>query len=639
MALTDTAVAQSGATDYSQSQHWISVPSGQRGPVDVFYLYPTAWTNQTADPYPIAAIDNPEMLERARSSFNTQATAFSLVGNLYAPYYRQVDAASALGLTEEERKQYMEMAPIPDALAAFEYYLDNYNQGRPFILAGHSQGAEVLSHLLEDYFDSRPELMSQMVAAYVLGYSITEDYLAANPGLSFAEGGLDFGKIISWNTEAGTGVSGPNPVWLPGSVAINPLNWSRDDTYAGLSQNLGSLLVDADGKVVLGSDGLPIVGPALADAQVDTGRGTVKVSTVDPAKFQLTGFPTGAYHSMDIPFFYVNLMVNALDRSDVYLSRSQAQIYPAAMLGTVDMTRAFKSHQSGLVGFGPGGEGDDLSFGLFASPFGQWTRRKSEPGRLNGYDIDGGGFVLGGQWKNQRSYFGLAAGFSRHEQKMKDIPAETEADIIHLSLFGGRKFGSFSLEGSAAYARAWNDTSRRVDFASFTSRRYKADYKQDIWSAGFQGSYTVGLDNGLRLRPSLGIDVVRVKSEGLKEKGPAAAMRLKADDYTSWESTLGLTAEKSFDTESGQVVTPFIGAAWITGLNSDRPGMTASFSKASYIDSFAAEAARPDRSLGRISLGLKSDFVSNVRLEAQYDFDFSSSYRSQRLSAGIGFDW
>ena len=75
------------ATDYSQAAHWLSLPAVTE-PVDVFYLYPTAWENSNPDPQ-ISAIDDPSMLILATLAFERQATAFETAGNVFAPYYRQ----------------------------------------------------------------------------------------------------------------------------------------------------------------------------------------------------------------------------------------------------------------------------------------------------------------------------------------------------------------------------------------------------------------------------------------------------------------------------------------------------------------------------------------------------------------------
>lgn len=46
------------ATDYSKTNHWLTVPTNNILPVDIFYLYPTSWTSTNPNPE-VCAIDNP----------------------------------------------------------------------------------------------------------------------------------------------------------------------------------------------------------------------------------------------------------------------------------------------------------------------------------------------------------------------------------------------------------------------------------------------------------------------------------------------------------------------------------------------------------------------------------------------------
>jgi uncharacterized protein YneF (UPF0154 family) len=62
--------------------------------------------------------------------------------------------------------------------------LNNYNNGRPFILAGHSQGSNILLYLLSEYMKDNPKVYDRMIAAYVIGYSVTDQYLSENPHLN-----------------------------------------------------------------------------------------------------------------------------------------------------------------------------------------------------------------------------------------------------------------------------------------------------------------------------------------------------------------------------------------------------------------------------------------------------------------------
>ena len=197
-----------------------------------------------------------------------------------------------------------------DPTRALDYYFEHLNQGRPFIIAGHSQGSMTTLKLLATYFRQHRELLNRMVAAYPIGYSVTDRYLAANPHLKFAEGADDTGVIVSWNTEGVGNKNAKNLVVESGAISINPLNWRRDATYASVSENHGSRI---NGQIVEG----------IADAQLDIERGVVVVTTeaakpyIIPEDMQAI-FGPECYHAQDYAFFFVNLKENVARRIEAW---------------------------------------------------------------------------------------------------------------------------------------------------------------------------------------------------------------------------------------------------------------------------------------------------------------------------------
>lgn len=309
-------------TDYSKAEHWLATPASVDKKVDVFYLYPTAWQKTNKEEPNICEIDNSSMLKGSKLAFARQATAFETVGNIYAPYYRQVDVAYCLTLPVEEQAKAIGGIPTSDVIAAFDYFIKHYNNGRPFILAGHSQGSNTLVYLLSKYMKENPEVYDRMIAAYVIGYSVTDKYLAENPHLKFAEGPDDTGVIISYNTEAPI-VNGQNPVLLPGAISINPITWTRDEKTAIAEENLGSIVLKKDGSIVLNEEGRIAPVKNYADARVDKARGVVICSTASVEKLSPGNevFPKGVFHSFDYPFYYFNIRENAANRTKNFLSQ------------------------------------------------------------------------------------------------------------------------------------------------------------------------------------------------------------------------------------------------------------------------------------------------------------------------------
>ena len=160
-----------------------------------------------------------------------------------------------------------------------------------------------------------------MVAAYVIGFSITKEDLAACPYLKFASGENDTGVIVSWNTEGPKNAeeNAQNVVVLPNGISINPLNWKLDETYAPASENLGSLVHnEKTGELEIADIG--------ADAQVNPARGVVvtnaKAEKLSEELIAIAAefFGLDGRHANDYTFYYNNIKDNVAKRIATYLS-------------------------------------------------------------------------------------------------------------------------------------------------------------------------------------------------------------------------------------------------------------------------------------------------------------------------------
>ena len=160
-----------------------------------------------------------------------------------------------------------------------------------------------------------------MVAAYVIGFSITKEDLAACPYLKFASGENDTGVIVSWNTEGPKNAeeNAQNVMVLPNGISINPLNWKLDETYAPASENLGSLVHnEKTGELEIADIG--------ADAQVNPARGVVvtnaKAEKLSEELFAIAAefFGPDGRHANDYTFYYNNIKDNVAKRIATYLS-------------------------------------------------------------------------------------------------------------------------------------------------------------------------------------------------------------------------------------------------------------------------------------------------------------------------------
>lgn len=299
---------------YAQKENWAYLETDKTADADVFFICPTVYGGGE-DSYNMPMDD-----EDAKSDFlgatNMEKGIYDEDARFFAPYYRQV-GLNVYELPAEEQETYLSIA-YEDVKDAFTYYLEHYNEDRPIILAGFSQGADMSIRLLKDCFADE-EVNDLLVACYAIGWRITEEELEEYPHLRFATGEDDTGVIISFNSEA---ESITDSLMIPAgtrTLAINPLNWKTDSTPAGKEENLGACFTDYSGNIATEI-------PQLTGAYIDPVRGALKVTDVTPEEYgpKLSIFSDGIYHLYDYQFFYRNLQENVNIRLDAYLESQAA---------------------------------------------------------------------------------------------------------------------------------------------------------------------------------------------------------------------------------------------------------------------------------------------------------------------------
>jgi hypothetical protein len=132
-------------------------------PFDCFYVYPTVSTQNT---------DNANLKIQAGEigAAIGQASPFSQVCRVYAPMYRQRTAIDLLkGLGGDPAADEVAYQSL---LLGWKDYLKNYNDGRPIIFVGHSQGSAMLIRLLASQVDDHPALRDRVVSAIILGGNV-----------------------------------------------------------------------------------------------------------------------------------------------------------------------------------------------------------------------------------------------------------------------------------------------------------------------------------------------------------------------------------------------------------------------------------------------------------------------------------
>ena len=319
LALVLSGCGQSGSpadkseVDYGQPENWAYNGIGKGKDADLFLLCPTATIDDSEATN--MSLDDTETKKSFLGSLNMERGLYEKSTRMFAPYYRQA-SMKVYSLEPEEQEPYFETA-YSDVSAAFSYYLEHENKGRPIVLAGFSQGADMCYRLLEEYFDDS-DLSDRLVAVYALGWPCTEEMVKKYPQIKPAQSANDLGVVISFDCEA-LGVK-DTFIYPAGQKActINPLNWKTDTKPVNKKKNLGACFTDYDGAIQKEVSG-------LCGCYIDKERGVLKVTDIDPADYPpyVPGLPEGAYHVYDYQFFYRNLQKNVRTRVNSYLKANQ----------------------------------------------------------------------------------------------------------------------------------------------------------------------------------------------------------------------------------------------------------------------------------------------------------------------------
>ncbi|MCB2192400.1 MAG: DUF3089 domain-containing protein [Deltaproteobacteria bacterium] len=290
------ALVQEQGSDYSQAANWLDLPKSITQKVDVFWVYPTVYNGKAM----VAKIRDPQMIEGAKYTVRSQASVFQGQANLFAPLYRQA-SAKVLTMDQAAKDHYLGLG-LADVTAAFNYYLKHYNQGRPFILAGHSQGSNLLTDFARQNLDD-PVFKKRMVAAYFIGWSITPDDLKKHPAMKVCRSAAQTGCIVTYNSVA-AGKQTKAPTILPGAISVNPLSWSTDGKLVPASANLGAMFFPKEGADQSYAH--------FTSAQNQDGG--LVVAPKDSKLLTQMPFGPGVYHCYDYSFFYENLKANIARR-------------------------------------------------------------------------------------------------------------------------------------------------------------------------------------------------------------------------------------------------------------------------------------------------------------------------------------
>jgi hypothetical protein len=317
------------APDYADAKNWAAIPSqpgltalvpkgvaapAANPPVDVFFIHPTGYLNGGDWNSPMDPDTTTE--ENTKWMMANQASVYNGCCAIYAPRYRET---SIYRYVEDQASDVVAKSrdlAYGDVDRAFTYFLDHYSKGRPFIIASHSQGTEHGFRLLRERIDGTP-LAKRLVAAYLVGFRITDKDAATLKTIHVCDAPADTGCFIHWATFGDGGTTPAAYRDIGKLVCVNPLTWRRDGGMADKALDGASPISGKFTPNFLGSDKPKgtVFGPLGAPLPHWTWAacrdGFLTVADQSGTQFGYMDMGGKNYHGLDYPLFAMNLRENA----------------------------------------------------------------------------------------------------------------------------------------------------------------------------------------------------------------------------------------------------------------------------------------------------------------------------------------
>jgi len=182
--------------------------------VDCFFVYPTIpgidfGPDQLNDLDPLSSLPNKVVV------VGLQAARFTETCNVYAPVYRAMTRSGSAAPPDKQQAA-LDLA-YRDVRDAFKHYMANLNDGRRFVLIGHSQGSIHLERLIRDELDNDRRLRRRLISALLIGGTVQtrpgKDVGGSFKHVSLCRSATQKSCVIAYNSYAAN--PAPDPLTYP----------------------------------------------------------------------------------------------------------------------------------------------------------------------------------------------------------------------------------------------------------------------------------------------------------------------------------------------------------------------------------------------------------------------------------------
>lgn len=266
--------------------------------------------------------------------------------------------------------------------------------------------------------------------------------------------------------------------------------------------------------------------------------------------------------------------------------------------------------------------------------FGNWSSldRDATVGS-NGYTANGGGVVVGGDYKFSDNFkAGLAGGYQKNKIDFRGA-GNADTDSYSLSAYGRYTQGPIYVNGLLGVSHQSYDMTRYYTPVATTYAAYR---KPDgsTYSMGVEAGYSFDLGDNSKVTPFAGLLYSHTKIDGGTETGTGPGnLTIAEQSADSTASRLGVRWSKTFATDGGSSWTPIVELGWRHEFSDTNPSTTATL--AGLPGSYTINGSDVPADAALLGLGLKLQLSDTVDGTVQYNGDFTSKSTNSTASVKL----
>jgi len=288
-----------------------------------------------------------------------------------------------------------------------------------------------------------------------------------------------------------------------------------------------------------------------------------------------------------------------------------------------------------MSGMAAGDSNNGMSAWLqgFASTFDQNDRQN-----IDGFDGDTTGFSLGvDSLVKDNLRLGLAFSYVDTDVDTNNSGNRTEIETYQATLYGNFANGPHVVDASLSYGSNDYEGTRRINVGAL-SRVARADYDGDqvTWQANYR--YQMEISDEVIISPYAGLYYVGFDMDGYTETGAGATnLRVRKQDYKTFETVLGVSIHKSFEMSNGFVAVPELHASFRQEYVDDAQQNTSTFTGGGA--SFSTNGFDPANSSVNVGGSLTMYSSENFDFKAGYDFQSRKGFKGHSGTVNIHYSF